>query len=43
MLKREETKERHKDEGSEKNENVDTENLKIPTLTISLRPGRASQ
>ncbi|MCI4387493.1 hypothetical protein PGIGA_G00074790 [Pangasianodon gigas] len=38
---REETGERHKeegDEGSEKNENVDAENLKVPTLTISLRP-----
>ncbi|XP_060794023.1 uncharacterized protein rbbp8l [Neoarius graeffei] len=41
-LQREETGERHNnevgEEGSEKNENVDTENLKIPTLTISLRP-----
>ncbi|KAK2825221.1 hypothetical protein Q7C36_019148 [Tachysurus vachellii] len=38
---REETEGRKKevgDEGSEKNENVDTENLKVPTLTISLRP-----
>ncbi|XP_017342474.1 uncharacterized protein rbbp8l isoform X2 [Ictalurus punctatus] len=40
-LQREETGERHKeegDDGSEKNENIDTENLKVPTLTISLRP-----
>ncbi|KAM9444932.1 uncharacterized protein rbbp8l isoform 1-T2 [Clarias gariepinus] len=38
---REETEEKHKedrDEGSEKNENVDTENLKVPSLTISLHP-----
>ncbi|KAF7696000.1 uncharacterized protein rbbp8l [Silurus meridionalis] len=38
---KEETAERDKeegDEGSEKNENVDTENLKVPSLTISLRP-----
>lgn len=46
ILKREETGERHKeegDDGSEKNENIDTENLKVPTLTISLRPGSASE
>ncbi|XP_027001124.1 RBBP8 N-terminal-like protein isoform X2 [Tachysurus fulvidraco] len=38
---REETEGRQKevgDEGSEKNENVDSEKLKVPTLTISLRP-----
>ncbi|XP_062871688.1 zinc finger protein jing homolog [Trichomycterus rosablanca] len=38
---REDTSERYKDDRDaekEKNENVDIENLKVPTLTISLRP-----